>query len=64
MSVSVPVFIIDPMSGDGDVVEDDDSGMGIDVLVDAVVHEVVDEVGAEAETEVETEAVWEIEGGK
>ena len=44
MSVSVPVFIIDPMSGDGDVVEDDDSGMGIDVLVDAVVHEVVDEV--------------------
>jgi len=76
MSVSVPVFIIDPMSGDGDVVEDDDSGMGIDVLVDAVVHEVVDEVvdvvvdeagagaEAEAEAEAEVEAVWEIEGGK
>ena len=44
------------MSGDGDVVEDDDDGMGVDVLVD--------EVGAEAETEAETEAVWEIEGGK
>ena len=57
MSVSVPVFITDPpMSGDGDVVEDDDNGMDVDVLVD--------EVGAEAETEAETEAVWEIEGEK
>lgn len=66
MSVSVPVFITDPMSGDGDVVEDDDNGMGVDVLVDEVVDVVVDEVGAEAEaeTEAETEAVWEIEGGK
>lgn len=64
MSVPVPVFITDPMSGDGDVVEDDDNGMGVDVLVDEVVDVVVDEVGAEAETEAETEAVWEIEGGK
>lgn len=48
------------MSGDGDVVEDDDDGMGVDVLVDEVIDVVVDEVGAEAETE----AVWEIEGGK
>ena len=56
MSVSVPVFITDPMSGDGDVVEDDDNGMDVDVLVD--------EVGAEAEAEAETEAVWEIEGEK
>lgn len=44
------------MSGDGDVVEDDDNGMDVDVLVD--------EVGAEAEAEAETEAVWEIEGEK
>lgn len=42
------------MSGDGDVVEDDDNGMDVDVLVD--------EVGAEAEAE--TEAVWETEGEK
>lgn len=44
------------MSGDGDVVEDDDNGMDVDVLVD--------EVGAEAETGAETEAMWEIEGEK
>ena len=58
MSVSVPVFITDPMSGDGDVVEDDDNGMDVDVLVDEVGAE------AEAEAEAETEAVWEIEGEK
>ena len=52
------------MSGDGDVVEDDDNGMDVEVLVDEVVDVVVDEIGAEAETETETEAVWEIEGGK
>ena len=50
------------MSGDGDVVEDDDDGMGVDVLVDEVIDVVVDEVGAEAEAETEAESRYIILG--